>query len=223
MMPTLEERGSPSLSVMARLEPGSTVGQAQSAVTSLGAALEREYPEWNAGMGKPASVFAAGSMQFRGMPGAVLLVTGLLWASVALVLFIGCVNVMGLLMARAAHRRREIAIRVAIGAGRGRVVQAMLVESFLLVVTGLVVGVPLAYAFARSALTEFGPRQDAMIPDGRLVPFAVVLVACITVICGLIPAFRATTWSSKCGRRVTAPPPGCGSVTRLLSDRSRCR
>ncbi len=192
ILPTLDERGSPLLSVLARLKPGATPAQAQAAVTAFGAALERTHPERNAGMGQPATIFPADALQFRGT-GAFLLVGALLWGSVLLVLIIGCVNVTGLLIARAAHRRREIAIRVAVGAGRARVVQVMLVESFLLVVGGLLVGVPLAWAVARSAwMAQFGALQDAFTPDGRLVPFAAALVAFATLICGVVPALRAT-------------------------------
>ena len=72
ILPTIDERGSPSLSVMARLAPDATAAQAQLAVTALGASLERAYPERNEGMGRPASVFPAEAMQFRGTPGSVL-------------------------------------------------------------------------------------------------------------------------------------------------------
>jgi putative ABC transport system permease protein len=192
ILPTLNERGSPLVSVLARRTPGSSIAQVQAAVTVLGAALERAYPERNAGMGQPAKVYTAESLQFRGMPAPLLLVGGLLWGSVLLVLVIGCVNVMGLLMARAAYRRREIAIRVAVGAGRGRVIQAMLVESLLLVLAGLAVGVPLAYAFARSDWVVWDMLRDAMTPDQRIIPFVVTLVVAATLVCGLVPALRAT-------------------------------
>ena len=94
------------VSVMARLRPGSSILQTQAAVTAFGAAQERTYPERSVGMSRPANIYPADAAQFRGMPAPLLLVGGLLWASVALVLVIGCVNVMGLLMARAAYRRR---------------------------------------------------------------------------------------------------------------------
>jgi predicted permease len=192
-LPTIDERGSPSLSVMARLAPNGTAAQAQLAVTALGVSLERMYPERNEGMGRPASVFPAEVMQFRGTPAHFFLVGGLLWASVALVLVIACVNVTGLLMARAAHRRREIAIRIAVGAGRGRVVQAMLVESLLLVLAGASIGLPLAFAIGRVRLPgSVGVLQSTMTPDGTLVPYALAMVLGTTLLCGLIPALRAT-------------------------------
>ena len=192
ILPTLYTRGAPALNAMARLKPGQSIDQAQPAVTAFGASLERTYPERDAGMSKPAVVYPATGMQFRGMPGALILVTGLLWTSVAMVLLIGCVNVMGLLMARAANRRREIAIRVAVGAGRGRVIQSMLVESLLLVLCGLVVGVPVAYVVTQSTLGQFGQFFDMMTPDPRLTPFAIALVIVSTLICGLVPALRST-------------------------------
>ena len=193
VLPTIDERGSPSLSVMARLAETATAAQAQLAVTSLGASLARAYPERNEGMERPASVFPAEALQFRGMPGQFFLVTSLLWASVGLVLVIACVNVTGLLMARAAHRRREIAIRMAVGAGRGRVVQAMLVESFLLVLAGGAVGLLLVFALGQVPWPgAIGFIQDRMAVDSRLVPYALALVVVTTLFCGVIPALRAT-------------------------------
>jgi len=190
--PTLDERGSPLLSVVGRLRPGQTAAGAQRAVTALGSSLERAYPERSAGMSEPARIYPADAMQFGGKTPATLLVASLLLVGVVLVLVLGCVNVMGLLMARAAHRRREITIRAAIGAGRARMVQAMLVESFLLVIAGVLIGVPLAYFAARSAWAQFGALQDAMTPDGSLLPFAAVLVVLTTLVCGVVPALRAT-------------------------------
>jgi predicted permease len=192
ILSTFDERGSPSLSVMARLAPDATAPQAQSAVTTLAASLERAYPERDRGMGRQASVFPAEAMQFRGTPARFFLIGGLLWASVGFVLLIASVNVTGLLMARAATRRSEIAIRVALGAGRGRVVQAMLVESFLLVLAGAVVGLSLAFALSRIAWAAAGPLQGAIALDGRLLRYALGLIAFTTLVCGVIPALRAT-------------------------------
>ena len=176
VMPTLEERGSPSLSVMARLAPNAAAAQTQLAVTALGASLERAYPERDQGMGQPASVFPAEAMQFRGTPARFFMIGGLLWTSVALVLVIASINVTGLLMARAAHRRNEIAIRVALGAGRGRVMQAMLVESFLLVLSGAMFGLLLGFALSRLPWPPaVGPLQDAIQLDGRLLRYALGL------------------------------------------------
>jgi predicted permease len=193
-VPTLEDRGSPSLTVLARLVPGGSARQAQLEVTSFGAALERAYPDRNEGMGQPASVFAATALQFRGTPGPFFLVGGLVWASVGLVLVIACINVTGLLMARAVLRQHEIAIRVALGAGRGRVVQTMLVEGLLLVLAGAAVGLPMAAALR--ALEWPGVLGGLLAAtqgfDASLLAYAAVLVVASTLACGLVPALRVT-------------------------------
>ena len=212
ILSTIDERGSPSLSVIARLAPTATAAQAQLAVTALGASLEQVYPERNEGMGRAASVFPAQALQFRGTPAQFFLVGSLLMASVGLVLVIACVNVTGLLMARAVSRRAEIAIRVALGAGRGRILQAMLVEGFLLVLAGAGIGLPLAFALSR--LPWIGPMgffQGAMALDRRLVTFEVSVVVITTLFCGVIPAIRATR-----GDLVTDIRRGGGGTTTRL-------
>jgi predicted permease len=109
-----------------------------------------------------------------------------------LVLLIACFNVTGLLLARAAHRRREIAIRVAVGAGRPRVVQAILVEGFLIVLAGAMVGLPVAFALDNVPLPgSLGWIQDTMTLDRRLVPVSLALVAGATLVCALVPALKA--------------------------------
>jgi len=193
-LPTLAERGSPSLSVLGRLSPDGSAEQAQREVTALGAELERIHPDRDEGMGRPASVFPATALQFRGTPGPFFLVGGLVWASVSMVLVIACINVTGLLLARAVLRRREIAIRVALGAGRARVVQAMLVEAVLLVLSGAAVGLPGALVLSRLPLPgALGGLLEATRGfEASLLAYALALVVASTLVCGLVPALRAT-------------------------------
>src|SRR5688572_16446652 len=192
-MPTLDERGSPSLTVVARLGSGVTPAHAQQAVTALGATLERRYPQQNKGMSRPARVFPANEIQFQGSTRGFRAGVGMLTILAGLVLTIACINVMGLLMARAARQRREIAIRVAVGGGRWRVVQAMLVEALLLVLAGAAVGLPLAFLLNEIPfIGSMTQMRNAMTLDGRLLPFSLAIVAGATLVCGLIPALRST-------------------------------
>jgi predicted permease len=189
----LEERGTPSLSVLARLRPNATMSQAQTAVTTFTASLERAYPERLTSKGRTARVFAAEAMQFRGAEIGYSAARVLSSVTGVLVLLIACVNVAGLLMARATERRREIAVRIAIGAGRARVVQAMLVESLLLVLTGAGLGLAMASAINWAPLpAEMRPLRDAMALDARVLPYAVPFVLLTTLVCGVLPALRAT-------------------------------
>jgi predicted permease len=192
-MPAFEERGTPGLAVLARLKPGTTTIQAQSAVTSLVAALERAYPERLTAEGRPARVFPARAIQFRGAETGYRAFMTMSMVTGGLVLLIACVNVAGLLMARATERRREIAVRVAIGAGRARVVQAMLVESLLLVVTGGVLGLAMSIAIRWAPFpAEMGPLRTVLALDGRILPYALPFVVLTTLVCGVLPALRAT-------------------------------
>ena len=116
----------------ARLKPGVSVRQAQAELANIGRALEQEFPDANRGKG--LRVVASSPIPGNGAPVAAFM--AVLMGIVTLVLAIACANVAGVLLARAAARRQEIAVRLAIGAGRGRLIRQMLVESTLLFLIG---------------------------------------------------------------------------------------
>ena len=189
---TLNDRGSPTLSLLARLPPGNTREWAQAAATSVGARLERDFPDMNAGLGRPAQIFGVDAMQFRGTPAGFRIFPVVLAILFGLVLLIGSVNVAGLLLARATSREHELTIRAALGASRGRVIQTMLVESFLLSLVSALGGLLVALAFAETGLP--GPLaglSDTIAPDRRLLVPGLLLVLATTVLCGAVPALRA--------------------------------
>ena len=154
------------LAVAARLNPGVTVGQAAAEMKLLGDQFRRENPKWM-DASEQASVFAMRDIMVRSVRPALLILLG----AVGLVLLIACANVANLLLARAAGRQREIAIRAAIGAGRARIVRQLLVESVLLSTLGAIAGVVLGVWGARVllALSPGGlPRVDAFAAESTL-------------------------------------------------------
>jgi predicted permease len=189
---TLNDRGSPTLSVLARMAPGTTRESARAAATSLGARLERDFPEMNAGLARPVQVFDVDAMQFRGTPAGFRIFPVVLLMLFGLVLLIGSVNVAGLLLARATAREHELTIRAALGASRARVIQAMLVESLLLSLLGAAAGVALALGFAGTGLPgPLADLSDTIALDRRLVVPGLLLVLVTTVLCGAVPALRS--------------------------------
>ena len=174
--------------VIARLKPGVSVTQADAEMRDISVRLEREYPKENTGWG--ATVVPLQEL----LVGDVRTSLIMLLAAVALVLLIACANVGNLLFARALGRRKELAIRTALGAGRGRVFQQLIIEAMTLAAVGGVVGLLLARASLSAGATLLAgqvPRADEIVIDARVLLFAIAVSIVTGVLAGMLPAIRA--------------------------------
>ena len=176
------------LGVVGRLKPGVTLDQAVAEMNAIGARLEQEYPA-NKGEGIIVNPF------MNEVVGNVR--TGLmtLLIAVGLVLLIACANIAGLLLAQHAARSKEIAIRAALGARRGRLVRQFFIEGLLLSLLGTVAGLGLA-SLVLSALTKLVtwdiPRLDYVRLDWQVLSFTLLLTIVTCLVFGLIPAWHAS-------------------------------
>jgi predicted permease len=198
-----------------RLKPGVTVAQANAEIAAIGAALEREFPRENRGKGLKA-------MRSAVVPGNMDVFAGflaLLMAIVGVVLLIACVNLSGMLLARAAGRRREVAVRLAIGATRARLARQMLTETVLLFAGGGVLGVLLSrwlQAMLLGVLPQLPvPIGIDMPMDLHVLAFALVLSFGAALVSGLAPALQASR--PDVVRALKAEGAGAGSRLRLRS------
>jgi putative ABC transport system permease protein len=182
-------RGAVILRVVARLKPDVSIAEAGAAAAGLAAQLAAAHPDSNAGTTIGLSSLheeAVGDIE-RGL--------WVLVGAVAFVLLIACANVANLLLARATSRTREVAVRLALGAGRGRLVRQFLTESLLLAAAGGAIGILFA-SWGIDALLAIAPRTarpaGAIALDARVLWFAVALTAATGMLFGLVPALQAS-------------------------------
>jgi putative ABC transport system permease protein len=197
-----EERANRSFSVIARLKPGVTLEQAKADLDLLSRQIEQQSPVSNTNL-----IFNAVSMHediTRDYRSALLVMLG----AVGLVLLIACANVANLLLARAAARQKEVAIRMALGASRARIATQLLTESVLLSFAGGVLGLLLA-SWGMDLLVAYGPADVPRLRDVSLDRYVLVFTLAIStltgIVFGLVPALHASK-----------PDPG-----NMLKDASR--
>ena len=195
----LDKRAPRHLELVARMAPGVTQPQAMAAVQSAAKQLERLYPDVNEHFGdrvESYGVYGMQKMKREGFPMPMLVFFSILMVIVALVLMIACANVAGLLLARAANRKREVAVRLAIGATRGRLLRLFLTESLALASLGGVAAAIL-HLWAASVITRLDlpipvPIQFNLDPDWRIVAYAAAVTLGTALLCGIAPALEAS-------------------------------
>jgi len=180
-------RGAWYLAVVGRLAPGASVASAREEVKAIAARLEKEYPDANEGVG--GTVRSLHEATVGDTRRALLVLLG----AVGLVLLVACVNVANLLLARISGREGELALRAALGAGRGRIVRQLFTESLLLALAGGVAGILLAGVLvdALLALQPQGlPRLAEVSVDRGVLAFAALLSLVTSMVFGALPAIR---------------------------------
>ncbi|HKP87592.1 MAG TPA: ABC transporter permease, partial [Blastocatellia bacterium] len=189
----LDSRESQNLFAIGRLKPGVSIKQAEASLNILAEQMGREYPDANEG--QTIQLIPPGLI-LPSLRGAVVSFALVLMCAVALVLLIACVNLASLLLARATERRKEIAIRLAVGASRFRLVRQLLTESVALSVMGGAFGLLLAY-WIIDLIVAFRPPVDFpltidLVLDWRVVVFSLLVSLATGVVFGLMPSLQAT-------------------------------
>ena len=178
----------------ARLKPGVTLAQEVAATKVIAERFRKKYPAM-----MPANQTFTVEPIRQVVVGGVSTALWILQGAVGLVLLIACANIASLMLARATLRRREISIRVALGAGRGRIIRQILTESMLVSVVGGAIGLFVGFFGLRLLLAmnpmtipRLGDNNEAIILDWRILVFAVAVSLLSGAICGLAPAIKAS-------------------------------
>jgi putative ABC transport system permease protein len=187
--PYTQQRGSHSLLGIGRLKPGVSVAQANAELRTLAATLEKKYPETN-------TKFGAASQPLRDeLVGDVRTALYVLFGAVACLLLIANANVANLMLARASVRGKEIALRSALGASRGRIIRQLLTESVLLAGIGGLLGLLIANWGTDAlvaAVPQNIPRVSTIQLDGTVLAFTLFLSLATGIVFGLVPAWQAS-------------------------------
>jgi putative ABC transport system permease protein len=189
-------RGRGNSYAIARLREGVSFEQAYGEMRSIYAELEKEAPQRNAA--RTVMLFPLQEQMVGEVRPALLTLVG----AVVLVLLVACVNVASLVLARSAAREREIGMRTALGAGRGRLVRQMLTESLVLAAAGGIAGMGVAALGHRGLLDLVGdripiPRLDQLTLDLQVVAFTMVTALATGILFGLVPAYVSTSTASE--------------------------
>jgi predicted permease len=186
-----DARNSRGLFAFGRLKPGITIDRARQELDAIASRLATDYPATNEGWASRLR-----TLREAFLPAEVSLVIYLMMAGVTLVLFIACSNVANLLLARATGRRRELSVRAALGAGRGRIIRQLLTESVVLSLVSVPLGIGLAEIGTRLIQSAMPPDQ---VPyyitwdvDWRSMLYTVAVAVSTAVVFGLFPALQVS-------------------------------
>ena len=190
---SLEARDARNLTIKGRLSAGVSQAEAQAELTAIAADLVRAYPDTN--KNRRLSVSTELQTRIAQSPPDATLIAMLSMLSLA-VLFVACANVAGLLTSRAPVRAREMALRLAIGAGRGRLARQLVTESLLIAMAGGVLGLGVGYAgvtlFRQIRIPTDLPISLSYQMDRRALLFSLIAAVASAVLFGLVPAVQAT-------------------------------
>lgn len=186
--PYAQNRESTWYRVIARLKPGVDQAQGRANLNAVQSQLGKQYPQTDADF-----VVEVQSLK-ETIVGGARKSLWLLFGSVTLLLLIACVNIVALLLARAAQRQHEISVRFSLGASRTTLIAQLLTETFLLALIGAGVGLFLAGAASRvfRSLAADLPRLEEIRLDWRIVVYSLACSMVVTLVCGLLPAIRGT-------------------------------